>query len=64
MLRQKTSYGSLSHMQENTKIHQENMRLVKAVADGTQGAEGEVLQELINSNERLLAEKEQVLYSA
>ena len=47
-------------MQENAKIHQENMRLVKAVANGTQGAEGEVLQELINSNERLLVEKEQV----
>ncbi len=36
------------------------MRLVKAVAKGTQGAEREVLQELITSNERLLAEKEQV----
>lgn len=51
-------------LQENTKIHQENMRLVKAVAKGTQGAEREVLQELITSNERLQAEKEQVPHPA
>lgn len=42
-------------------MQQENMRLVKAVAQNTPGAEREVLQELINSNERLIAEKQKVL---
>ena len=42
-------------------MQQENMRLVKVVAQRTPGAEREVLQELINSNERLIAEKEKVI---
>ena len=39
-------------------MQQENMRLVKVVAERTPAAEREVLADLISSNERLIAEKQ------
>ena len=39
-------------------MQQENMRLVKVVAERTPAAEREVLTDLISSNERLIAEKQ------
>ncbi len=47
-------------LQENATVQQENMRLVKVLAVGGGTGEGEILREMIASNERLLSEKQKV----
>lgn len=60
MLANKQALNKSFVLQENATMAQENMRLSKAVANGVGGADRDVLQEIINSNERLLVEKQKV----